>query len=167
MTKQYIMIVVAALLLATSGDAVSQTDTGLDKERGERTSHRRMPGRGFGDPSMMIERMAEHLDLDDLQRQSIANIIEAAKPEFESVRSQSRDNRAAIRALDVDDPSYGASLQDLAARSGELATELMLLTGRIRAEVADVLTDEQRATLEEKLSRMGERRRHFSPDRAR
>ena len=167
MTKQYIMIVVAGLFLAISGDTVAQTDSGLDSERGERASHRRMPGRGFGDPAMMIERMAEHLDLDDVQRQSIDNIMAAAKPEFEAVRNQSRENREAIRALDVSDPSYGASLQDLAARSGELAAELTLLTGRVRAEVAGVLTDEQRAALEDRLSRKGERRRHFSPDRAR
>ena len=93
--------------------------------------------------------------------------MEAAAPEFEAVRNRSRENREAIRALDVSDPGYGPSLQDLAARSGELAAELTLLTGRVRAEVAGVLTEEQLATLEDKLSRMGERRRHFNPDRAR
>ena len=60
MTKQYIMIVVASLLLATSGDAVAQTDAGLDKERGERAGHRRAPGRGVRGPGSRHR----HIDLE-------------------------------------------------------------------------------------------------------
>ena len=59
-----------------------------------------------------IERMAEHLDLDDLQRQEIENILLAAKPEFEALRE------------------------------------------RVRSEIDAVLTDEQRAKLENSKQRM-------------
>ena len=44
------------------------------------------PGFGIPDPGMMIGRMAEHLDLDDVQRESVKNIMEAAKPELEALR---------------------------------------------------------------------------------
>ena len=167
MSKEYIVIVAASLLVATSAAAGAQSDEGHDHERGDRASHRRMPGRGFDDPSLMIERMAEHLELDDVQRQSIANIMDAAKPQFEALRSRSLDNRDAIRALDVTAADYGTSLRNLASESGELAAELTLLTGRLRADVAGILTDEQRAIMEDRLNRMGERWRRISADRAR
>ena len=45
-------------------------------------------GHGFDRPMMITERMAERLELDETQRQSIQNIIEAAKPEFEALRDR-------------------------------------------------------------------------------
>jgi Spy/CpxP family protein refolding chaperone len=45
-------------------------------------------GPGFDRPVMITERMAERLELDETQRQSIQNIIEAAKPEFEALRDR-------------------------------------------------------------------------------
>ena len=116
--KQYLVIIAVSLMAAASGSAFAQSEEGHDKEGPERPGHRRMQGRGFDDPMMMIERMSEHLALDEVQRQSIANIMDAAKPEFEVVRNESRENREAIRSLDVSDPDYGAKLQDLAAKSG-------------------------------------------------
>lgn len=43
----------------------------------------RLPG-----AELMRERMADRLELDDTQRQQIANILEAARPEFEALRER-------------------------------------------------------------------------------
>lgn len=48
----------------------------------------RMGGPGFDRSMMMTERMAERLELDETQVQSIQSIIEAAKPEFEALRNR-------------------------------------------------------------------------------
>jgi len=45
-------------------------------------------GQGFNGPVIVTERMAERLGLDETQVQSIQNIIEAAKPEFEALRDR-------------------------------------------------------------------------------
>jgi len=167
MRKIYITMFAAVAAFAVSGDALAQEDGAAGHERDKRSGMHRGPGRRFGDPAMMIERMAEHLELDDTQRQSMTNIVEASKPEFAALRDAARDNREAIKALDVADPAYGPELQNLSVRSGELAAELTLLTGRVRGEIVAILTDAQRQLLEERMSRFGEKRRHPGRDRAR
>lgn len=167
MTKSHITIIAALAALAISGDAFAQDSEERGHERSKRSAEHRSRGRGFGDPSMIIERMAENLGLDDAQRQSVANIVAASKPEFAALRDAARENRESIHSLDVDDPDYGSALQNLSVKSGELAAELTLLTGRVRGEIAGVLTPEQRQLLEDRMSRMGERRGHSGRDRAR
>ena len=109
-------------------------------------------GPGFGGPELMLEHMADHLDLDDAQRASVQNILEAARPEFQSLREQARANREALRDLDPNDPS----VNDIAISNGELATQGTLLAHRVRNEVRTVLTDEQLEKLERVRDRMHE-----------
>lgn len=113
------------------------------------------PGMGFGGPELMFEHMADHLDLDDAQRQTVQNILEAARPEMEALREQFRANRGALMALDASDSAYSTELNNIALSNGQLATDGTLLFTRIRSEINAVLTDEQR----EKLARGKERRR--------
>lgn len=117
-----------------------------------------MPGMMFGGgpgPGLMLEHMADHLDLDDAQRDSVRNILEAARPEIEALRDQFGANRDALEALDTSDPAYSAELNNIATSNGQLATEGTLLFTRIRTEIHAVLTDEQL----EKLARSKERMR--------
>ena len=116
------------------------------------------PGFGIPDPGMMIGRMAEHLDLDDVQRESVKNIMEAAKPELKALREQFSSNREALQALDAGDPE----VQNIAISNGQLATEGTLLFSRIRGEIHAVLTDEQlakAAELKDQRKEHGERRK--------
>ena len=122
-------------------------------------------GPGFGGPTLMLEHMADHLDLDDAQRDSVRNIFEAAKPEIEALRDKARANREALEALETSSAAYSAELNNIAISNGELATEATLLFTRIRAEVHAVLTDEQIAKLErgkERMKRRFEQRRQRS-----
>ena len=112
-----------------------------------------------GKLEFMIERMADHLDLTDDQRVSIENILQAAKPEFETLRDQAMANRDAIESLDPTDPAYDTTLQNIAISNGQLATEATLLMARVRGEAHAVLTAEQIAKLERGKARMKERRR--------
>ena len=109
-------------------------------------------GPGFGGPELMLEHMADHLDLDDTQRATVENILEAARPEFQALREQARANREALQALDVGDPA----VNDIAISNGELATQGTLLAHRVRSEVRAVLTDEQIEKLERSRERMRE-----------
>ena len=158
METRYLTVIAVLAALAVSGGAVAaQEDDGVDRERGERWAHRQGPRDGFGGPEQIVGRMAERLDLDESQRDAISNILQATRPEFESLREQSRANRQAMHGLDVDDADYGAKLQNLSLQSGELAARLALLMGRVRADVHAVLTPEQQQELAEAGERMFER----------
>ena len=115
------------------------------------------PGFGIPDPEIMIEHMADHLDLDDTQRASIENILEAVQPEAEALRERFRENREALHALDASDPAYDTTLNNLALSQGQLATEGVLLATRVRTEIHAVLTDEQVEKLERGKARMKKR----------
>lgn len=137
--KTALLAIVATTLLSAGAYAGG--------ERGRPAPDRHFGGPGFGMPApeMRIERMAEHLDLDDVQRESVENIVNAAKPEIKALREQLRANHEALRDLDANDPE----VQNIAISNGELATEGTLLFTRIRGEINAVLTDEQRAKLAE------------------
>ena len=49
---------------------------------------------GHGDPDRMVERIARHLDLSETQRQSVENILGAARPERPTPAMVSRDYSA-------------------------------------------------------------------------
>lgn len=114
------------------------------------------PG-GPGDPTMMLEHIADHLDLTDAQRDSVENILQAAKPEIEALREQANANREAIESLDPADPAYDTVLNNIALSNGELATSATLLVTSVRNQVHAVLTDEQIAKLERGKERMKKR----------
>ena len=167
MKNRQSIIITALALLAVSGNALAQDDIG-SADVDQRSKARHHGSRFGGGPEQMILRIAERLDLDETQAQEVRNIMEAARPAFGSLRERSRANRAAFFALDIDDPDYGAKLQDLSGESGELAGELTLLAGQLRADISAVLTVEQRQTLADRMASFAERgprSRGFRSDR--
>lgn len=148
MNKTALLALLTSGLLATSAYAES------DGEKGPRGRHFDGPGFGLPHPGMMSGRMAEHLGLDETQRESVDNILSAARPEMESLRERVKANHEALRELDSADPQ----VQNIALSNGELATEATLLFARVRGEIDAVLTDEQRAKLAEMKDRAGDRR---------
>lgn len=155
--KSYLLPTLAVVLLAAgSGAVLAQSDGDREfRDRGGR--HHQGGWRGAGDPDRMLERMTRRLDLSDAQQQNIANHLEAVKPEFESLRERSRANRTALRELNTADADYAARLDTLAVEQGQLATERTMLMGRVRAQVAAELTDEQRAEMAEMRDRASRR----------
>ena len=121
------------------------------------------PDGAFPGPALMIEHMADHLDLDDTQKTQVQSIVEAARPEIDALREQLRANREALESLEAGDSAYSARLNDIAASNGQLATEGTLLFTRVRSEIHAVLTEEQR----DKLERGKERRRQAFDNRSR
>jgi len=81
----------AAVLLALPGIEADAHPRGAAFEHG--------PGMGVPDPAMMIEHLADHLDLDDAQRASVESIVAAVRPEAEALRTQFKANREALDAL--------------------------------------------------------------------
>ena len=144
----------ALLALLTSGLLAASAYADVDDNRGPRGGYADGPGFGMPHPGMMMGRIAERLDLDEAQRESVDNIMSAAKPEIKALRERAKANHEALRALGPGDPE----VQNIAISNGELATEATLLFARVRGEIDAVLTDEQRAELAELQDRAGDRR---------
>ena len=144
----------ALLALLTSGLLAASAYADVDDNRGPRGERFDGPGFGMPHPGMMMGRIAERLDLDEAQRESVDNIMNAAKPEIKALRERAKANHEALRALGPADPE----VQNIAISNGELATEATLLFARVRGEIDAVLTDEQRAELAELKDRAGDRR---------
>lgn len=153
--KTLILVSIAALLSAgvVMSDEAETSDQTNDARsaRHQGAGFSQRSGFGFRDPARMVQRLARHLDLDETQEQSIGNVVEAARPEFEALKERARANFKAMRQLTTDDPDYSAKLSNLAMENGELVTEGTLLMGRIRAEIDAELTDEQRAQLDSQI----------------
>lgn len=143
----------AFLALLTSGLLATSAYAEFDGKKSPR--NRQFDGPGFGLPhaGMMSGRMAERLGLDETQRESVDNILSAAKPEMKALRERARANHDAMKALSPGDPE----VQSIATSNGELATEATLLFARVRGEIDAVLTDEQRAQLAQLKEERGDR----------
>jgi Spy/CpxP family protein refolding chaperone len=144
----------ALLALLTSSLLAASAHADFDDRKGPRGERFDGPGFGMPHPGMMMGRIAERLDLDEAQRESVDNIMNAAKPEIKALRERTKANHEALKALGPGDPE----VQNIAIANGELATEATLLFARVRAEIDAVLTDEQRAELAELKDRAGDRR---------
>jgi protein CpxP len=155
LTIPFLAALSALVLVGTAARAQDNAGPGAHPEMRMERHHRE--GGEMRGPEEMLSRMTEKLGLDATQEQSVRNLMEAARPQFDSLRDRSRANRDALRDLDVNDPAYEAKLQDLATESGQLATEMTLLHGRLRADINAVLTPEQRQQLAEQMKSMGDR----------
>ncbi len=129
--------------------------------------HRSHGGMMHGGPDFgrIVGHMSRRLELDERQELAIRKIVDAAKLEAEALHQQAKSDRQTMRELDVADTDYDAKLQDYASRKGELATQMTLLHGRIRAKINAELTDEQRAKLSEERDGMRKRFRHHRRSR--
>lgn len=140
---------IAAILLSAGTMTMAQDSDGHDNDR-HRDRGRHMWRDGMDDPARMIERLGRHLELDEAQAVQLQNIVGAAKPELDRVRNSLDESRSAMRNLDPADPDYSVKLQNLSASVGDLAGQMTLLLGGIRADIHAVLTSEQIAMIEER-----------------
>ena len=146
--------------MLTAIGAAAKQHPGSGGDRDKHRNHEGMRADFSTDPAHMVEMMSRHLDLDETQSQTVSNILLAVKSAADSLRERSRTNHEALRALDVNDANYSATLQNLSAQSGELAAERALLHGRVRGEIHAVLTAEQQQKMADRTGRMESGRRH-------
>lgn len=145
MRKQLTAAAAAAAIVMTAGMALA--DQGRDP--GERRLYRGGGMHGFGDPAQVVEHLDRALELEETRRQRIENIVSATGPEIEALHERAEKNHNALRELDANDDGYDALLANLAREKGDIAAQLVLLRGRMKAEIDEVLTPEQRQKLAE------------------
>lgn len=143
MRKQLTAVVAMAAFATTAGVALAEGDP----DAGERRLHRSAGMHHLGDPARMLDHLDRKLELDGSQKQRVENAVTAAFPEMEALRERAEENRKALRELAVSDDAYETTLANLAREKGDITAQMTLLHGRLKAEIDEVLTPEQRQTL--------------------
>jgi Spy/CpxP family protein refolding chaperone len=145
-------------LLAFSGGAAIAAQADGDGHEHKYRLHRGAGMHEAVDPARMVKHLTRTLELDQTQQQEVENIVLAAKPEMEALRTRAEANRQAMHDLDVNDSNHDARLNELALEKGAIVSEQALLHGRLKAEINAVLTPEQQQELASKGDQM---REHF------
>ncbi|MFT5500613.1 MAG: Spy/CpxP family protein refolding chaperone [Woeseiaceae bacterium] len=154
-------LIIVAMLVSAAAAVVAQDDGAVENDkRKHHDGAMRHEGGRMGNPERMLNMMQRHLDLDETQTQQMSNIIDAAKPEMDTLHAALRENREATRSLDTSDADYSVKLQNLSMANADLAGKMTLLHGRLRAEVHAVLTPEQLQKIEERGEHFRGRRHH-------
>jgi protein CpxP len=93
----------------------------------------------------MLGHYAEALDLTSAQQDQIKAIWEKEKPTLKPLMQQMRQNRAATEALVENAPFDEAKTQALAAQHAQTAIALEVEHARMKSEMLQVLTPDQKA----------------------
>lgn len=91
-----------------------------------------------------MQRMAEELELTDVQRQQFKQIHRNGRAEAMRIRDAMEDNRDALKKLSPDTNGYNKKLVKLANRQGKLVKDRTIHHGHMKAKIHDILTPEQR-----------------------
>jgi len=92
-----------------------------------------------------LDRMSKSLGLSDAQKQQVQTIMENHRNTIKPLRDEKRSLRGEIKKLDPNASDFTAKLADIANRKAELVRQLTMARGNKRQQMAQVLTDEQRA----------------------
>lgn len=108
--------------------------------------------RGHGGPmGFNFERRlafySDYLDLSSVQQDQIKAIWAREKPTVQPLMQQMRQNRQAMRALQASGPFDEAKTRALATQNAQTIIELQVQHARIKSEMMQVLTADQKTKL--------------------
>ncbi len=110
-----------------------------------------MHGRGGpdGDFQHMMGFFTHYLDLTSDQQTQAKAIWEKEKPSLQPLLTQSRQNRAAMRTLEASGPFDENKTRALATQNAQTEIEIQVAHARIKSEMMQVLTADQKTKLQQ------------------
>jgi len=122
---------------------------------------------GHGGPNAMFNGMLSHyadaLDLTSAQQDQIKAIWEKEKPTLKPLMQQMRQNHAATEALVENGPFDEAKTQALAAQHAQTAIALEVEHARMKSEMLQVLSPDQKAKYQQLEAKHQQRWSHGAP----
>jgi Spy/CpxP family protein refolding chaperone len=94
-----------------------------------------------------MEAKLDRIDLSDEQREKVRSVIDAARPEFRKIADALRANHKEMRSTMRNDEFDEQAVRRVADRQGDLIADMIVLRGKLKSQVAAVLTPEQRQEL--------------------
>ena len=151
-TRIRILTIGAAVLLAVAA-AIAQGMHGHDGPDGH-FNH-------------LLAFFTDKLDLSSGQQDQVKAIWEKEKPTLQPLMKQMHQNRANMRALEASGPFDEAKTRALATQNAQTMIELQVQHARIKSEMVQILTADQKAKLTEieakHEARMGHMKDHMAP----
>jgi Spy/CpxP family protein refolding chaperone len=102
---------------------------------------------GFGGPGADFHHMLRQLDLTSDQQTQVKAIWEKEKPAMQPLMQQMKQNHDAMKALEASGPFDEAKTRALATQNSQTMVELQVAHARIRAEIVQILTPDQKTKL--------------------
>jgi periplasmic protein CpxP/Spy len=102
---------------------------------------------GHGGPGGDLRHMFNRLDLTSDQQSQVKAIWEKEKPTLQPLMKQMHQNHADMRALEASGPFDEAKTRALATQNAQTMIELQVQHARIKSEMMQVLTADQKAKL--------------------
>jgi protein CpxP len=119
---------------------------------------------GFGGPRAGFRHMFKQLDLTSDQQSQIKAIWAKEKPAIQPLMQQLRQNRSAMKALEASGPFDEAKTRALATQNSQTLIELQVQRARIKSEMVQVLTADQKAKLAQlEANRAARMSKHAAP----
>ncbi len=104
-----------------------------------------------------FERMAEKLNLTDVQKEQVKQISEASRAKVKPLKESMRANRRQLKSLTENEPFDEAQVQTIANQQGAIAAQIIVEKERAKWEIFQILTVEQRAQAKLLKEQMKER----------
>jgi len=150
MKPTYIRILsISAAVLLVAAIAIAQGMHGHGGPNGE-----------FGH---MLKFFTKYLDLSAAQQEQAKAIWEKEKPTIQPLIQQERQNRASMRALTESGPFDEAKTRALATQNAQTLIELEVAHARIKSEMMQILTADQKAKLAEFEAKRESRWKEHAP----
>jgi periplasmic protein CpxP/Spy len=104
---------------------------------------------GHGGPDGEFHHVLRQLNLTTDQHAQVKAIWEKEKPTMQPLMEQMRQNHAAMKTLEASGPFDEAKTRALATQNSQTMVELQVAHARIRSEIVQILTPEQKAKMAE------------------
>ena len=119
---------------------------------------------GFGGPSGDFRHMLKQLDLTSAQHDQVKAIWAKEKPTLQPLMQQMRQNHSAMSALEASGSFDEAKTRALATQNSQTMIELQVEHARIKSEIMQILTADQKAKLAQiKANREARMSKHAPP----
>ena len=105
--------------------------------------HKGPGGRGFN-----VERMSNRLNLTEEQRTQVQAIVDGNSEQMTDLRTRMQQNRETMRQLVQQTPFDEEEVRKLADEQGDLKADMIVLRTQQRSEINAILSDEQRAQMQ-------------------
>jgi protein CpxP len=102
---------------------------------------------GHGGPDGNFHRMLKQLDLTSDQHSQVKAIWEKEKPALQPLMQQMRQNHSAMKTLEASGPFDETKTRALATQNSQTLVELQVEHARIKSEIMQILTADQKAKL--------------------
>lgn len=112
-----------------------------------------MGNHAMGNHGMSGFELIQMLDLTEEQEQAIEDIRKGARDGKPS-REDMKDHMKAIMELNPDDPDYQQTVERIAAESAQNIEQMIIQRGKVKAEIYQLLTHDQRLELDEMKQKM-------------